>query len=407
MHIACKKCGTTTSIESSFEAQYFGCPNCRNLFEIKEELSPVKEFDYRPLNAILKIGSKGIIEGDEYEIISMFIKKFHAIHYWREYTLKSKDNHYLYLSESEGHWILLEEIQDKFNASRKFKRLTYNNVTYDLYENTHCRVESAYGFFDAEIPKTEIQIIEYIKPPYIVSIEKLGKEEKTYLGRHISRRELKKAFGNPELPGKFGVGSVQPFLFNFYNVAIIFCCTAILILLTQLFVNNSRSETEVFSKTFSFTEYNNKDFVSESFTLEGGSAPLAVLIHSEVDNSWANAQVTLVNENTNEEESANQDVEYYHGYTDGENWSEGDRSEEFNICGVGEGKYHLVITPQKQPDDTLNDRITVKAVWKSPSMWNFFISIVVMGIILGIIFFANKSFETTRWSNSDFSPFNE
>lgn len=406
MHIACKKCGTTTSIESNFEARYFGCPYCRSLFEIKEELSLVKEFEHKPLNPILDIGRKGIINGKEYEIVSMFVKKFHAIHYWREYTLKSKDDHYLYLSESEEHWILLEEIPDKFNVSRKYKRLTYNEVSYDLYENTHCRVESAYGFFDEEIPQTEIQIIEYIKPPYIVSIEKLEKEQKAYFGRHFSKREIKKAFGNPELPGKFGVGSVQPFLFNFYNVAIIFCCTAILILLTQLFMNNSRGETEVFSKTFSFTEYNNKDFVSESFILEGASAPLTVLIHSEVDNSWANAQVTLVNENTNEEESASQDIEYYHGYTDGENWSEGDRSEEFNICGVGQGKYHLVITPQKQPDDTLNDRITVKAVWKSPSMWNFFISILVMGIVLGIIYFANKSFETTRWSSSDFSPFN-
>lgn len=347
MHIACKKCGKTTSIESNFEARYFGCPYCRSLFEIKEELSLVKEFEHKPLNPILDIGRKGIINGKEYEIVSMFVKKFHAIHYWREYTLKSKDDHYLYLSESEGHWILLEEIPDKFNVSRKYKRLTYNEVSYDLYENTHCRVESAYGFFDEEIPQTEIQIIEYIKPPYIVSIEKLEKEQKAYFGRHFSKREIKKAFGNPELPGKFGVGSVQPFLFNFYNVAIIFCCTAILILLTQLFMNNSRGETAVFSKTFSFTEYNNKDFVSESFILEGASAPLTVLIHSEVDNSWANAQVTLVNENTNEEESASQDIEYYHGYTDGENWSEGDRSEEFNICGVGQGKYHLVITPQK------------------------------------------------------------
>ena len=406
MHIACKKCGTTTSIESSFEVKYFGCPNCRSLFEIKEELSLVKEFEHKPLNPILEIGRKGNIDGKEYEIISMFVKKFHAIHYWREYTLKSKDDHYLYLSESEGHWILLEEIPDKFNVTRKYKKLTYNDVSYDLYENTHCRVESAYGFFDEEIPNTEIQIIEYIKPPYIVSIEKLGKEQKNYFGRHFSKREVKKAFGNPELPGKAGVGSVQPFLFNFYNMAIIFCCTAILILLTQLILNLNRQETEVFSKSFSFAEYNNKDFVSESFTLEGASAPMTISINSAVDNSWANAQVTLVNENTNEEESASQDVEFYYGYTDGENWSEGDRNEEFNICGVGEGKYHLVITPQKQPDDTSNDRITVKAVWKSPSMWNFFISILVMGVALGIIFFANKSFETTRWSSSDFSPFN-
>lgn len=405
MHITCKKCGTATSIESNFEIKYFGCPNCRSLFEIKEELNFVKEFDYKSINPLLEIGKKGIIDGVEYEIISMLIKKFHAIHYWREYTLKSKDDNYLYLSESEGHWILLEEIPERYDVSRRYKTLTYNEISYDLYENTHCRVDSAYGFFDDKVPDIEIKIIEYIKPPYMVSIEKLGNVETTYFGRHFTKNEVKKAFNNPKLPGRYGVGSVQPFLFNFHNGILVFCSIAILILVTQLIVNKNRVETEVLSRNFSFTEYNNKDFVSESFTLHGASAPLTISINSEVDNSWANAQVALVNEITNEEEYANQDIEYYHGYTDGESWSEGGRNEEFNICGVGEGKYHLVITPQKQPDDTLNDRITVKAVWKSPSLWNFFISILIMGIALVIIFFANKNFESRRWENSDFSPF--
>ena len=175
-------------------------------------------------------------------------------------------------------------------------------------------------------------------------------------------------------------------------------------MVTQLFVNQNRTETHVLSKEFSFAEFDSKDFVSESFTLEGGSAPITISVHSDVDNSWANAQIALVNETTNDEIYANKDIEYYRGYTDGESWSEGSQGEKFNICGVGEGKYHLVITPQKQPDDVTNNSLYVKVVWKEPSLWNFGISILVMGIIIVILFLANKNFEQRRWENSDYSP---
>ena len=59
----------------------------------------------------------------------------------------------------------------------------------------------------------------------------------------------------------------------------------------------------------------------------------------------------MINETTGEEIYANKDIEYYHGYTDGENWTEGNTTEEFNICGVAAGKYHLAITPMKATED--------------------------------------------------------
>lgn len=405
MHINCKKCGTATSIESEIELKSFGCKNCNNFFTYEGELNTIKHFDYKPIDALLDIGKKGVFEGVEYEIINCLVKKFHSIYYWREYTLKSAAGNYVYLSESDGHWILLEEISDKYEISTKFKSLTYKNIKYNLYEKSQCNIVSAVGFFDYVVPNSNIQIIEYISPPNIVSIEKYEGSETTFFGRHVSKSEIQKAFKNTVLPSRTLVGAIQPFPINFYNAAIIFCVISILILITQLFVNQNRTETFVLSKEFSFAEFDNKDFVSESFTLEGGSAPMTISVHSEVDNSWANAQIALVNETTNDEIYANKDIEYYRGYTDGEHWSEGSQGEKFNICGVGEGKYHLVITPQKQPNDMTNTKMSVTAVWKRPSMWNFFISVLIMGVALIFIYSANKFFENQRWENSDYSPF--
>jgi hypothetical protein len=71
-------------------------------------------------------------------------------------------------------------------------------------------------------------------------------------------------------------------------------------------------------------------------------------LYSNVDNSWANVELSLINEKTNETEYTSKDIEEYHGYEDGESWSEGSKNEEFNFCGVAPGKYHFTISAQKQ-----------------------------------------------------------
>jgi hypothetical protein len=161
------------------------------------------------------------------------------------------------------------------------------------------------------------------------------------------------------------------------------------------------------SQSLTFDQYNEKSFVSPSFVLEGGSAPLTISTRSDVDNSWANLQVALVNEKTNEEIYANKDIEYYHGYTDGENWTEGDTSEEFNICGVSEGKYHIVITPMKAPEDIANNFIKVNAVWNQPSMWNVWMPILFMGILTVGLYYLSIYFEQKRWTESNYSPYDK
>lgn len=406
MHINCIKCGTSTSIENAIEVESFGCSSCKSLFSfINNELVFKKKYQYTSTVSLLKIGQKGIIEDVEYEVVGIIIKQTYQTYYSREYTLKGKDDSYRYLSESDGHWILLEEIPTDIDFSRNNKTLTHNGIHFNLYDRTGAVIVGAYGFFDTRIPVSNLKVIDYIKPPFIISTENFDNKKTSYFGKHIPKSKVKKAFGNPELPYQSGIGVVQPFLFNVSNTAIVFCSVAILILITQILVNQNRTETAILSKNFAFSDYVGKDYVSESFSLKGGSAPMTISIHSNVNNSWANAQVALVNEKTNEEEYATKDLEYYHGYEGGESWSEGSQGEKFNICGVAEGKYHLVITPQKQPEDYSNESLSVNVVWREPSMWNFFISVLVMGIVLVAFFFANKNFEQRRWEESDYSPF--
>ncbi|TXI67052.1 MAG: DUF4178 domain-containing protein [Flavobacterium sp.] len=408
MEFTCPKCNKSTAIESSFEIKSFGCSHCNSFYSYdNSKLKFEKSYDYNPKDTILKIGTKGIIDGETYEIVGLIIKKAHAIYYWREYTLMSKSGKVKYLSESDGHWILLEEVPESYDVSRKYKKLTHKEISYNLYEYTDAFVARVYGFYEFEISNRPVKMVEYINPPYVISIEEFDKDDTTYLGKHISSNEVKKIFNVSQLPTKSGVGLVQPFLFNIYNTLLVFISFAILILATYIFFNMGRTEKNVLYASLNFDEYKNKEFISPSFELKGSPAPLVVSASSNVNNSWANAQVSLVNETTNEEEYAQKDIEYYSGFTDGESWTEGSTSTTFNFCGVAQGKYHLVIIPSKQDTDFSNQTMNIKAVWNESSVWNFMLSLVFLGGIFAIIFFLKKNFEQRRWENSDFTPYTE
>lgn len=408
MEFPCFHCDTVTVVDVSFEVAEISCPNCRTVYA---KYDGQYKFKSRFLPKIphegLHVGKKGLLKGIEYTITGILTKKVHQTFYWKEYILVDTENNFVYLSESNGHWILLKEIEDKIDVSKKWKKRDYNGVSMDLYEHTQTEIVDAQGFFDFEIPSSKINMAEYIAPPFILSVETIKGLQTASFGEHISAKEVKSAFSDSSVlfPGKYGIGLVQPFLVNVKNLAIIVCAAAIVILVSHLLIYEDGSQKEVLNNELMFDEYSGKDFVSPSFTLTGGSAPMTVSVYSNVDNSWANVQLALINEITNEEVYASKDVEYYHGYTDGESWKEGDKVEKFNICGVTAGRYHFTVNPQRQPQDTANSSIKVKAVWNEPSMWNVGIPIVMMiGVVIGM-YLLNKNFEQRRWEESDFSPF--
>lgn len=408
MHsFTCTKCSTSTSIDASYDIIDFGCPNCNSLFTVKNGVLDFKK-QYRNdyLNLVLPIGLKGNFDGVEYEIVCAVVKKVvDSIFYMREYTLKSKNGEYLYLSEGDGHWILLKDVSSEISIQGKPLSVGYGEIEHDIYGYTVSQIVGAYGFFDFQVPASNSTALEYINPPYILSREIINSSTSVYHGKHISKAQVKKAFNYKQLPYQHGTGIVQPFYFNKYHTLIIFIASILLILATNMFINEDRTSPVVLNTELKFSDYSSKEFVSPSFELKGGSAPLNISLASEVNNSWASAGVSLVNESTSEERFAEKDVEFYHGYTEGESWSEGSQNTDFNICGVGPGKYHLVITPSHQDTDSGNLSIGVRAMWSSASNWNFGVCILILGVLIVGVYVWSYFFEKKRWEDSEYSVY--
>lgn len=397
MTVPCFNCNTTTTLEVNFEVEVFACPACNYVYKNKEGAGLSLYMKSQPCSFenTFEIGKTAVFDNIDYQVTGLVIKS-HQDFEWREYILQAKNGSFLYLSESDGHWILLNEITFDTKVGNHPLTVEHNEITYDRYDYYYPKLVASKGFFDFDIYKN-VELIEYIHPPFLLSFEKVGHQQTAFLGKHISTRAIKKAFATTSLPSKRGIGQVQPFLINVRNTALIFCSIAFLILITHWFLNKDRVEQKVLDTSIAFDEYAKKDFITPSFELKGSSAPLTIQLHSNVDNSWANVQVALINEKNGDEVYANKDIEYYHGYTDGENWTEGDTSEEFNICGVAAGKYHLAITPMKATEDSQNQTVQIQASWSSPSTRNVWMIYIFMTVFVVAIYYLEKSFEEKRW----------
>jgi hypothetical protein len=147
--------------------------------------------------------------------------------------------------------------------------------------------------------------------------------------------------------------------------------------------------------------------VSPPFILENtlsGKSNLQVELIAPVHNSWMEADITLVNDNTGEEFHFEQGVEYYSGVEDGESWSEGQNYTDLTLSYIPEGKYHLNIFPATPDEGVGYFQLTLT---QDVSMLSNFFIILLLALIFPVaLWISVSSYEAQRWMNSDFSPYN-
>ncbi|WP_291151188.1 DUF4178 domain-containing protein [Flavobacterium sp. UBA7680] len=409
MKIPCYDCNAETELEVGFEVINFVCPTCHSLYARDKEGSFRRKSKYKnvPTDFPLQIGDIGFLKGSNYKVTGILKKNVHPSYTWTEFILQNEAKEFLYLSLSSGHWMMLTEMEKIDELKKDVKILKHDDRDFELFEHSDAEIIDAQGFFDFELPTKFIHLAEFINPPYIISVEKMNGVETAFYGEYVKKEVIKKAFNEIVLPYQYGVNMIQPGKFNLTNTAVIFCFAALLIITSNWYIYKDQFEQTVFSKTLRFSEFDNREITSDAFVINGGSAAMTIKVSTEVNNSWANINVALVNEQTNEEIYASKDIEYYYGYTDGESWTEGSNSEEFNICGVKAGKYHLLITPMKAPEDVNNSEMRINVVWNEPSSRNAWIVIIALIVIYLIIRFFSYNFEKERWADSSYSPFTE
>jgi hypothetical protein len=132
------------------------------------------------------------------------------------------------------------------------------------------------------------------------------------------------------------------------------------------------------------------------------SRNLRITASAPVTNSFADLDVDLINEQSQEVESVSVPIEYYQGVEDGESWTEGGQSQDATLSSLPAGKYTLRVEGTwqnwQQPMP-----VSVKVEQNVNRGVNFACAFLMLLIVplLGII--RKFSFESSRWKDSMFS----
>ena len=411
--LACDKCGKEINSKLPQYSQHCVCSYCQSWNKIVSgnKLTFNNKY-FSAFNPDLPIGSKGKIKGILYEVVGACIKnEAGSIDiFWREYTLYNAQLGFAFIAEYNGHFTYLKELKVSSPWPAYKDELEIDGEVFYLFNGYSFNVKSAAGEFLSPLSGGNILIREYIAPPVMYSAEyDAGKDLVWFKGEFISNTDVFEGFGLVEksMPPVTGVGPLQTMKLH-VNKKFLMQMSIVAVLLffaVELFFEFSAKQQIVFQNTFSLPDSTlSKGITTASFELQKSSSNLQFTISSPVNNSWFEAAVTLVNDNTGTEYNFEKGVEYYYGYTEGENWKEGSQEDDIILSGIPKGKYHMNIFPSFG-NKAEEQFFTIAVVNDVPSTRNFFIIILLLLIYPLIMWWRSQSFEQKRWNNSAYNPY--
>jgi hypothetical protein len=413
--LKCPQCFKEIKLVTYPLAQSCTCNSCGNFYAI-EKKQPVKKGNNKNnlFEPLLVLGTKGILKNIAYEVTGYAQKEEQNAYAsrWREYTLFNPTYGFAFLSEFDGHWIYVKEtITAPVILNDNIKAFELEKETFHLFNSYTYTVVEAKGEFPYNIFDNKNTLVkEYISPPEIWIREKDSKEGISwYFGEHIEVNEIKKAFPiKGSIPYRIGIGAVQPTGYISIKKMLFgsIACILLLLLVHMLFLNG-KSERVIAENSYYFTDSINKiKSVTEKFDLDKWRSNLTFNITAPVSNSWFELNATLVNANTGKEYTMEQGVEYYYGYSDGENWTEGSRNETAYMTNLPAGKYFLEMEGTRDSSG-LNklQNYSVKVVYDGASYRNFWLAVLLLLVLPLIQYVRNIYSEKSRWLNSPFSNY--
>jgi hypothetical protein len=419
--ITCPECRNIITLYDPEGSEYCACAKCHSFLRFTEKNGTIiqKQAPAVKQAPVIKLGSTGILQGIQFRLIGYIEKKEQASKYaWREYILYNYEKGYANLSEFDGHWNFVagKELYPDLDklVDRSWTFVNYEDNEYNLFNKYTAVTTSLIGEFDWDILTEKAKTSEFIAPPNIIIKEqdKGTSPADFYLGKYIEAKEIADAFKTDIklFPEKIGIGANQPSVhakrwFSVYKLAPILIVLVAVLGFIAMYASPGYqvmdSDYHIVNDSTKVNEF--KPFITPSFELKNRSSALDFLIKSDIDNNWLEATIVLVNEKNNQSWEVTKSIEYYHGYEDGESWTEGSQDAEVLLSGIPGGKYHLNIYPASGDVASKSIHINITA---NPVIWrNVWVTILLLCLYPLYAWFRMRDYEKRRWMNSDYSPY--
>lgn len=413
--MGCPNCGGPLNLVAPDKAERVTCPNCDSLLDVNQGNLSYLHALTPPQGApefVLPVGAEGTFMGDvKFKIIGAVSRSvtFDGVNYfWHEYLLYNPMVGFRWLVHSDNHWNFVEPVNPaEVTSTGMFvtgATVSYNGRNYKIFQDAPATVQYVKGEFYWRVEQGEtVRAVDYISAPYMLSQEMTANEVNWSAGTYMTNAEVEKAFGISELPKPWGVAPNQPFTGSFYYtwgalplLLLGFVALAMVVLTgrTASILNeqvnlpamqNAQAPQTVFSKPFEVK----------------GNRNVSITASANVSNSWADLDVDLINEQSQEVESINVPIEYYSGTDSDGAWTEGSQSTDAILSSLPAGKYTLRVegTWEKWQEPVA---VNVKVEQGVNRGVNFCCALVALALVPLFGLIRKWSFEASRWKDSMF-----
>jgi len=352
----------------------------------------------------IPLGTRGTLQGQPWEVIGYLVRQVVDQPYrWSEYLLHNPVHGVRWLVEYNGHWVLSRGAAGV--PKKKKGDITYQDVAYRHFQTANAKIVAVVGEFPWTPRVDERAVVEdYVAPPRILSVERNTQETTWSAGEYVEGREVWKAFALPgSPPSRIGVGAAQPSPYigrgrPMFLLLVSFLALAVLVQLLFAVFSQHRLVADVNGDYRPGTS-DSPQVVSEPFPITGRPSNVMVETSTNVANSWAYFNITLVNEDTGVAKSFGREVGYYSGRDSDGAWSEGSNWDRTYLPTVVSGTYVLVVEPEGPHAVSWRVRLT-RDVPRPLWLWLAIAALIVPPVIF---VWRRVAFENRRWSESDHS----
>ncbi len=421
----CLGCGAPIQLHGFGHTQRVICQHCGSVLEAGHEpgqsttLQLLQRVQRERRANILPLHIRGALDGTQWEIIGIAWRETRSdgvAYPWQEILLFNpyEGFRWLIFNMVDNSWSLgmnLDAAPAPTEAPQARPSMRLRGVTYRHFSTADAHVTYVEGEFPWQVRVGDhAEVNDYIAPPLALSIEyskaEGGSEINVGTQRHIDGAEVWAAFGQPGRPPiPRGISSLQP---NPHDASARFywlSCVAFLVvwLLTSVFYLGGRENKEIFATTTLVPG----ELVSETIEVGtvGQQTTLAFQLHApHLDNGWASTQVLLVDADNEHARQFVLDAQNWHGYSQGESYSENDNPVDATIGGIEGGRYLLQIASQSDPKMTRGPKNLSLSVTEDVPLHRYLLFPLLVIFVFPIVnVFRTRAFETQRWMNSDHS----
>jgi hypothetical protein len=386
-------------------------------------------------------------------------REYMLYNYTKGYAFLAEYDGHWSLIAGEAYYPELASVEDSGSTA------VSGGVEYLLFNKYTPKITGMSGEYDWDAFEERIRASELINPPYILVKEQNNRNKNVvdyYLGYYIEPAEIAEAFKIElsKFPSKVGHGANEPSRWRqrWPKVLTLSGIFAILVVLIQIALIFMKPEAELLKAHFDIEpqltykpdsvarvtnalvkatdsatrkrkfdsaykaaidslsnqntnylaggpggNFEMKPIRSQSFEITDGPAPVDFEIYSPVDNNWFEADLELVSEKDNQTWDVGKEIDYYHGYEDGESWTDGSVNESVLLSGIPAGRYHLNIYGYS--GSKFGNTLDVTAT-ENVTLWrNVLVTLLVLSLYPLFCWFMMRRFEVNRWMNSDYTPY--